>query len=279
MKITFLGTGDAKQVPVWGCDCKACARASLMSNCQRKSSCILLEFEDCQYLLDAGSHQLVNQFRPSDITAVLLTHFHVDHLVGLFQMRWGRGKTIPVHCPRDKHGCADLYKNSGLFRFEPFKKLFSANVVNTQQPNFKVTAVPLNHSKETLGYCIEADGHKVAYLCDTKGLPFETEQFLIQWQPDVLIIDCTFAPNSDEETDNHNSFNDVLSIRQQLHDHNVDVQYVLTHIAHDMDVFLMNQWSELPADVCVAHDNKVIELNSMNPFDSAVSGYIASMNG
>jgi len=272
MKITFLGTGDAKQVPVWGCVCKACVRASVMSNCQRKSSCILVEFDDHKYLLDAGSHELVNRFQPSDISAVLLTHFHVDHLIGLFQMRWGQGKVIPVHCPRDKTGCADLYKNSGLFNFEPFKKLFTPLVVNRKQANFTVTAVPLNHSKETLGYCLEADGHKVAYLCDTKGLPIETERFLIQWLPDLVILDCTFAPNSLEETENHNSFDDILGIRQRLHDHNVDAQYILTHIGHDMDVFLMNEWSALPVDVTVAEDNKVIELNGMGQFGMAFAG-------
>jgi phosphoribosyl 1,2-cyclic phosphate phosphodiesterase len=270
MKITFLGTGDAKQVPVWGCDCKACIRARVMSNCQRKSSCILLELDGANYLLDAGSHNIVNQFQPHDISGVILTHFHVDHLVGLFQMRWGTGKSIPVFCPRDKQGCADLYKNSGLFRFEPFKKIFTPIVINPKQPNLTVSAVPLNHSKETLGYCIEADGCKVAYLCDTKGLPSETEQYLLDWRPDHIIVDCTFAPNSDEETQNHNSFDDVLDIRQRFIDYGIDARYSLTHIAHDMDVYLMNQWAELPLDMTVAEDNQVIELGSDTDFNVAV---------
>jgi phosphoribosyl 1,2-cyclic phosphate phosphodiesterase len=184
--------------------------------------------------------------------------------MGLFQMRWGRGKTIPVFCPRDKQGCADLYKNSGLFHFEPFKKIFTPVVINGAQPSLTVSAIPLNHSKETLGYCIEGDGKKLAYLCDTKGLPAETAQYLLDWRPHHIIIDCTFAPNSDEETQNHNSYHDVLDIRKTFIDHGIDATYSLTHIGHDMDVYLMNQWSDLPIGVTVAEDGQVFSVDSLN---------------
>jgi phosphoribosyl 1,2-cyclic phosphate phosphodiesterase len=183
--------------------------------------------------------------------------------MGMFHMRWGRGKSIPVHCPRDKTGCADLYKHSGLFNFEPFKKIFTPVIVNSHQPQLTVTALPLNHSKETLGFGIEADGNKLAYLCDTKGLPVETLRFLIQWRPDAIIIDCTFAPDSPDETSNHNSYTDVLDIREKLLQHEVAPTFWLTHIGHDMDEFLINEWSILPSNVFVAEDNKSFELNSM----------------
>jgi phosphoribosyl 1,2-cyclic phosphate phosphodiesterase len=126
-----------------------------------------------------------------------------------------------------------------------------------------VTALPLNHSKETLGFGIEADGNKLAYLCDTKGLPVETLRFLIQWRPDAIIIDCTFAPDSPDETSNHNSYTDVLDIREKLLQHEVAPTFWLTHIGHDMDEFLINEWSILPSNVFVAEDNKSFELNSM----------------
>ncbi len=263
MKLTFIGTGDAKQIPVWGCNCNACARARVVIQSRRQSSCVLLEMDEHKYLLDAGSHALVNQLKPDELSAVLLTHFHVDHVQGLFQMRWGQGNAIKIFCPRDKTGCADLYKNSGIFEFEPFKKSFEPYIINPAQPNFTVTPVPLNHSKTTFGYCLEADGRKVAYLCDTKGLPTDTELFLVRWQPDIVILDCTFAPNSSEETQNHNSYNDVLTIRQRLLQHNVQTTYWLTHIAHDMECYLMDEWSVLPADIYVAVDNKSIHLNEM----------------
>jgi phosphoribosyl 1,2-cyclic phosphate phosphodiesterase len=36
----------------------------------------------------------------------LLTHYHLDHVQGLFPLRWGVGAPIPVYGPPDDAGCA-----------------------------------------------------------------------------------------------------------------------------------------------------------------------------
>ena len=264
MKLTFLGTGDARQVPVWGCQCKACIRAKVMSNCQRRASCLVLESDGFRYLLDAGVHALSTLFQPEEIDGILVTHFHVDHVLALFQLRWGEGAAIPVHCPRDKHGCADLYRNSGLFKFKPFKKILTPLAINERHPGFQVTALPLNHSKETLGYALSLEGQKIAYLCDTKGLPLETEQYLMTWQPNVIIVDCTFAPDSINATTNHNTFNDVLVLQERFIDAGVRTNIWLTHIGHEMDMYLMDQYAQLPANVYVAQDGSVINFEMLS---------------
>lgn len=48
---------------------------------------------------------------------VLLTHYHLDHVQGLFPLRWGVGASIPVYGPPDDAGCDDLLKHPGLLDF------------------------------------------------------------------------------------------------------------------------------------------------------------------
>ncbi len=56
---------------------------------------------------------------------MLLTHYHPDHVQGLFHLRWGCGESIPVYGPKDPQGCADLYRHPGVLDFQvplkPFK--------------------------------------------------------------------------------------------------------------------------------------------------------------
>ena len=272
MKLRFLGTGDARQVPVWGCHCPACERALLLSTYQRTGSCVVLTLAGRNFLIDAGNTRLAERFAPNELAGIFLSHFHADHLLGLFHLRWGQGEPIPVHCPRDRVGCADLYKNNGLLDFRPIKKAFqtqsfalSLDAVTQPQTVLQVTAIPLNHSKATLGYCFEAEGQKFAYLCDTKGLPAASEEFLLAWQPDLLIIDCTFPPGlADAHAANHNDLTDVLDLSARFASAGQRPSICLTHLSHQMDSYLMAQQNCLPENVWVAYDNQEIALEHGN---------------
>lgn len=98
----------------------------------------------------------------------------MDHVQGLFPLRWGVGDPIPVYGPPDEQGCDDLFKHPGLLDFshtvEPF-------VVFDLQ-GLQVTPLPLNHSKLTFGYLLETAHSRVAWLSDTAGLPEKTLKFL-----------------------------------------------------------------------------------------------------
>lgn len=98
----------------------------------------------------------------------------MDHVHSLFDLRWGKGASIPVHSPDDAKGCDDLYKHPGVldfsFRAYPFESF--------EWQGITVTPLPLIHSKPTLGYAFEFEGQSIAYLTDTNGLPSETTQWL-----------------------------------------------------------------------------------------------------
>lgn len=255
MQLTFLGSGGAQQVPVFGCDCVVCERARLQPEFRRLPCSAQIIYDGELTLIDAGLHQLAEIFRAGQIQRFLLTHYHMDHVQGLFPLRWGMGQTIPVFGPPDNQGCDDLFKHPGILDFQPpFQAL-----VPQQVGALLVTPIPLNHSKVTYGYLIQhpSDHHdrsvSLAYLTDTAGLPDVSKAFLQSVSLDLLVLDCSHPPRSKPDR-NHNDIHQALEIHRQL----VPKQTLLTHVSHLLDAWLMD--NHLPEGVDVARDNMVITL-------------------
>lgn len=250
MRLTLLGTGDAGGVPRYGCDCIACTRAHQDPNWQRHACCALLDVGAERYLIDAGLSDLSDRFPPGTLGRIFLTHFHVDHVQGLFPMRWGLGPPIEVLCPQDTTGCADLYAHPGIFTFRavmPFVPLV--------WPHVQITPVPLQHSKTTLGYCFETSTGKLAYLTDTVGLPPKTRRFLQRWQPDIMVLDCCHPPQPTPPR-NHNDVTRALEIIETIH----PKQSWLTHISHDCDRWFLEQQPSLSATIYLSRDGETLTL-------------------
>lgn len=265
MTLTFLGTGDVRQVPVYGCECSACVAARADELLRRRPCSALLEVQESRektrgqepgrkpqrVLIDGGLTDLAECFQPGDLKAILLTHYHVDHVQGLFHLRWGLNDLIPVYGPDDREGCADLLKHPGLLDFRPPSEAFKAFRLGAVQ----VTPLPLNHSKPTFGYLFECGGQRIAYLTDTVGLPLATAAFLAPIPDLTLVIDCSHPPTA-EPPRNHNDLNTVLDIHRQLQPKTT----WLTHISHEMDRWL--QLHALPDGIRVARDGESFIVDS-----------------
>jgi len=243
MRLTLIGSGNAAGIPLFGCDCRLCLKANKNKSVRRGPASATLEINNKKYLIDAGALDIVDRFYMKNLDGIFLTHFHPDHVQGLFNLRWGKGGKIPVYCPPDSLGCADLYKNPGLLKFN-FGKKFEKYSIG----NLNITPVPLIHSKMTFGYVFESDNRCIAYLTDTKGLPGKTSLFLESKNIDFLIIDTSHAP--DVEDANHNNFNDSLKIHELLK----PTRTVLTHISHDFNLWLNDNRGCLPENILVAND-------------------------
>ena len=74
MRLTLLGTGDVRQLPVWGCECIACQRARGDSAYRRLPCSALLEVDGQRWLLDGGLTDLAERFPPGSLNGILLTH-------------------------------------------------------------------------------------------------------------------------------------------------------------------------------------------------------------
>lgn len=258
LEITLLGTGDVAEIPVYGCQCAICIAAKSDSSLARKPCSAMIRFEDKVILIDAGLTDLHQRFSRDGITAILQTHYHADHAQGLLPIRWGVGQRIPVFGPDDKDGFADLYKNPGLLDFQaPWKHGVTKHLghiigINNELSSVTITALNLNHSKPTIGYCIDTDIERFAYLTDTVGLPLETLLWLSQNPLDYMVIDCSVPPQA-QSPRNHNDINLVLEIAGQLECRKV----ILTHIGHELEAWLTQpeNRAQLPENFVIAQDD------------------------
>ena len=249
MRLTLLGTGDARQVPVYNCSCAACASARVYPARRRGPCCALIECGAQRWLIDSGLTDLCERFPPHSLSGILQTHYHADHAQGLLHLRWGQGLIIPVHGPDDPEGLADLYKHPGILDFsQPF-----AAFERRQLGELSVTALPLNHSKLTFGYLLEGDGRRIAYLTDTLGVPDPSAEVLRQLPLDLLVLDCSTAPQPIAPR-NHNDLTRALEVVEQLRPR----ETVLTHIGHSFDAWLLDNPGALPAGVSLAFDGRVL---------------------
>ena len=274
MRVTFLGTGDAGGVPLYGCNCPACMRARAVADFHRRPCTVLVEAEDTRILIDAGLTDLTERFPPGSLSAIVLTHFHPDHVQGLFHLRWGVGQPIAVYGPPDSDGCADLYKHPGLLEFRHLAKFKSFHV-----DDLTITPLPLIHSKPTFGYAVEdATGARVAYLTDTVGLPPKTETFLRDWQASALVLDCSYPPLQDSPS-HHNDLTLALATIEAVGPE----QAWLTHIGHEFDAWLIDNEGSLPPGVAIARDGGSIEVSQggskvIEPANDRFQ-YVADPNG
>ncbi len=253
LSLTFLGTGNAGQVPLYGCECAACERARINPAFKRRPCSALLKWQNRQLLVDAGLPNLTEVFPAGSLSHVLLTHFHMDHVAGLFHLRWGANIETAVYHPPDQQGCDDLYKHPGILRFQALDKA----LVDWQLAGLSITPIPLRHSKPTYGYLFSYQQTELAYLTDTRGLPPETTEFLQGRELDTLVLDCTHPPGP-KNNSNHNNLNEALEIVESLQPRAT----WLTHISHEFDRFLLDH-EVLPPGVQVARDHLEIGVEKM----------------
>ncbi|MFP4620906.1 MAG: MBL fold metallo-hydrolase [Bacteroidales bacterium] len=87
MKITFLGTGTSQGIPVIGCDCDVCRSNDPRDKRLRTS--LLIEVKNKVFVVDTGPdfRQQMLLEGVHDISAILYTHEHRDHVAGLDDVR------------------------------------------------------------------------------------------------------------------------------------------------------------------------------------------------
>lgn len=87
LTVTFLGTGTSQGIPVIGSNHPVCLSADPKDKRLRVS--VLLEWEQCSYVIDCGPDFRQQMLRAGvqHLDGVLLTHEHNDHVAGLDDIR------------------------------------------------------------------------------------------------------------------------------------------------------------------------------------------------
>ena len=247
MRIEFIGTGNAHGTPTPGCGCRVCREAQINLERRRRAPCLVVSTTDdsASLIVDAGDPVINTHLERPQTIAVLLSHFHA-----LLAHRRSHG-SIPLFCPPDRRGLEKIAANADAFDIQE-PTAFDAFDIGP----FKVTPVLLNHELITFGYCIEADGDRLAYLCDSCGLPPQTTQFLADWKADALAIDCNQHPKSPKPS--HNTPQQAL----RIHRSTGAARSFLTHLSCRVDAWLSPKPKSFPKNVDIARDGMVVDLSS-----------------
>lgn len=99
--VTLLGTGTSQGVPVIGCDCSVCASTDPRD--KRLRTAALLSVAGKQIAIDCGPDFRAQMLSAglSQLDAILITHQHNDHIIGLDDVRpfnFQNGTDMPVYC-------------------------------------------------------------------------------------------------------------------------------------------------------------------------------------
>ncbi|MGE0480152.1 MAG: MBL fold metallo-hydrolase [Phycisphaerae bacterium] len=252
LRLTILGSGTSHGVPMIGCDCAVCTSADPRDRRTRTS--VLFSYDDHHLLVDTGPELrlqcVANGVRRVD--AVLYTHHHADHVVGLDDVRrfnWLQRAPMPIYA-----NGATLARLRQMFEY--------AFVDDPEYPSAKpelltreiagpielfgrtVTPIPYLHGRlPVLGFRVG----DVACCPDCSFIPDESRALLRGL--DVLVLDALRR----RPHPTHFNVDQALEATERIG----AARTYFTHIAHELGHAETN--AQLPAGVELAYDGLVLE--------------------
>jgi len=238
------------------CDCEICASPNPKNK----------RFRPSVLVSNAGHHILVDtspdlrsqalSFGVSRVDAVLFTHHHADHILGVDDLRtynyYLEGK-LPCYSDRRTLERLRLVFDYAFAdgKTEQSRPKLSAHELDGQLELFGLTITPfrLDHgSLPILGFLFEDEqGQRFGYATDCSSVPDESAELLRG--VDLLILDSLrFDPHP-----THQSLEQAVEVAGRLQAR----QTLLTHIAHQLEHEAVN--ASLPPQIQLAFDGQLVE--------------------
>jgi phosphoribosyl 1,2-cyclic phosphate phosphodiesterase len=254
-RVTFLGTGTSAGVPMIGCRCAVCTSADPHDRRLRPSIYVAVPGH-ASILVDTTPdfRQQALTHGVSRLDAVLFTHSHADHILGLDDIRrfnFVQGGPIPCYATaatwneirRTFHYAFDGVprQGGGVPRLEVHEIAgpFSVGGVS-------IVPVPLWHGDTLiLGFRFG----NFAYLTDCNRIP--DEAWPLVDGVDLLVIDAL----RDKPHTTHFTVDEAIAAVARIKPQRA----WLTHMSHDLGHATTN--ARLPAHVELAYDGLVIDVN------------------
>jgi phosphoribosyl 1,2-cyclic phosphate phosphodiesterase len=253
MKVTILGSGTSQGVPVIGCGCLVCTSADPRDARLRVS--ILLQAGAGCVVVDAGPDFRQQMLRAGVTTldAILLTHEHNDHIIGLDDVRpfiFSQQRAMHLFCSAQVEGelrqrFAYAFADSPYPGAPTFQ--LSEIVANTPFEVAGMAVVPIQYWHGTL----PVTGFRIggfAYLTDIKTIPDEEVAKLAGLN--TLVISALHH----EPHHSHANLTEALAIIARI----APQRAYLTHISHRMGLHTEVE-PTLPPNIHLAYDGLEIE--------------------
>lgn len=250
--LTVLGSGTSMGVPTIGCDCAVCHSSDARDRRTRPS--VLIEYDGHFVLIDTTPDFREQAIRENiqRLDAVLYTHTHADHILGIDDLR-----PLSFH---HKPNRLPLYAQPEAAEFirTMFRYIFDANYKFGGLPLVEMKAlqgpvdlfgaifepIPLIHGEaEICGFRFGS----TAYLTDHSEIPAASLEKLQDL--DVLFLDALrHKPHP-----THSTVENSLQIVEQLKPRRA----FFTHICHDLPHAETN--ASLPENVRLSYDGMKLE--------------------
>jgi phosphoribosyl 1,2-cyclic phosphate phosphodiesterase len=252
MKLTFLGTGTSTGVPTLACPCPVCNSTDPHDKRTRPS--VMLEFDGRVVVIDTTPDFRAQAMREGieQLDAVLFTHDHVDHLLGLDDVRpyyFRQQVPIPIYADARTMGSIRRIFTYIFDQNYPYGGIAKLDARLIDGPfelwGERVLPLPVLHGNlPVLGFRIR----DFAYITDVSEIPNETLALLQGL--DVLVLDALrHKPHPTHSTvENSLAWVEKLKPRRAF----------FTHIAHELGHEATN--ATLPERVRLAYDGLKLEV-------------------
>ena len=247
-------------VPTLGCNCAVCASAYDPASPNRRTRpSVLVEYGGHTVVIDTGQdfHAQAVREKIHAVDAVLYTHGHADHVLGMDDLRslsFRNSGGLPLYAD---DATADVIERIFEYTFRKVDRYAtSARVTLNRTETAAGTAislfgasfvrVPVTHGRNTIaGYRFGA----AAYLTDMSDIPEESLALLKDL--DILVLDALRREPHPSHSHLAKSIEMVERIRPK--------RAFFTHISHDLDHDTIN--ASLPAHIRLAHDGLKLDFN------------------
>jgi phosphoribosyl 1,2-cyclic phosphate phosphodiesterase len=252
-KITVLGSGTSVGVPTVGCHCAVCGSDDPRDKRLRPS--ILVTFDDRNVVVDTTPdfRTQILRARVDRLDAVVFTHPHADHIMGLDDVRpfnFRQGQHIPIYASADtmdviRRAFSYIFDGTSRSTYVPQLELHELDGSPFDVLGVRFTPIPVRHGHATIfGFRFG----NAAYLTDHSEIPRSSMELLRGL--DVLFLDALRHKPHPTHSTVQQSIETALALQSR--------RTFFTHICHDLPH--VKTELGLPPNVFLAYDGLEIEV-------------------